>query len=277
MPQSVRWAALDVRVTAARQVRGIEDRVVVGYGTFDGETVVALDPAQIYVQLDLELTNRGREEHVYEYRDTWDLLLASGQRLMPVDGLVVRILPGDATTAQLHYALDAEVDLTGSSFELNGGSRTSHESELIPLDAPYSQQYPRRITSMVGQHSTFVADSNGATVDIDEAVYDVNYERVSRAPKGKRIVWLKLAFTSTHKNGGHYSSDDIRLVIDGRAQTAIVWDHAIIDAGETVAFPHAFEVDADATSFEIVFPDGTTEGKRFAVNVADTVLAADIP
>lgn len=196
---------------------------------------------------------------------------------MPADGISVRILPGDSTTARLHYALGAEVDLTGAVLELNGSDRTSLESEHIPLDAPYEQQYPRRITSMVGSETTFIADSTGATVAIDEAAYDINYERHSRASKGKRIVWLKLAFTRTYEHVGHYSSDDIRIVIDGRAQTSIVWDYATIDAGETTVLPLAFEVDAAATSFEIVFPDGTAEGKRFAVNVADTTLARDIP
>jgi len=277
MTQSVRWSSIDVGVTGARQVRGVGDASAVGIDDYGRALTGSLDPSQIYVELDLELTNRGVEEGVLEHRGTWDLVLAGGQRIMPSDWLDVRVLPGDTASAQLHYAVDAEVDLTGATLVLNGEDRTSAEPEHIPLDVPYVQQYPRRIASMVGQQVAYKVDNDHATVAIDEAAYDVNYERKHRAPQGKRLVWLKLAFTSNDPRGGFYSADEVRLVVDGRAQTSVDHGFEVIDAGETMVFPLAFVVDAATATFEIVFPDGTPEGKRFLVDVADTVLARDIP
>jgi hypothetical protein len=117
-----------------------------------------------------------------------------------------------------------------------------------------------------------------ALMDVDEAVYDVNYARDGRADHDKRIVWMKAAFTAApHPSSGLFDTSELRIVVDGRASAPKIHDSAVILAGTTKVLSAGFEIDKTATHFEIMIPDGTAEGQRFPVKVADTVLATDIP
>lgn len=275
--QTVRWASIDVRVVGARVVRGLSGPISGSYNALSAFGVEAADlaPNQIYVELDLELQNKGATEGDLSARGTWDLVLEDGRRLTSVDTLGVTILPSDDATTSLHYEVEPMVDLTGAKLVLNGSDRESHEPEELPLDQPYEQKFPRRIGSLVGQTVNFVADSDTASVHFDEAAYDINYAREGRADRGKRIVWLNLAFTATQRYGG-YSAGDLRIVVDGRASNPVDYENDTIAEGITKVFSVAFEIDAGVTRFEIMVPDGSAEGQRFPVDVADTVLATDI-
>jgi hypothetical protein len=278
--QPVRWANFDVTVMGARVARGLSDKRASGYDDAlrAAGLRVGLDPSKVYVELDLKLENKGADEVDYTDRGTWDVVLAGGQRLTSVDALGVSVLPGDQATTSVHYQVDDAVDLHGAVLVLNGGDRQTYEPEQIPIDRAYVQQFPRHIPTVVGQVVAYHVDTSKALVHVDEAAYDANDAREGRAKRDKRVVWLTLAFASMGENGGFYSADNLRIVVNGRASAPMRWDYAILNnEGITKVLPASFEIDKTATHFEIMIPDGTAEGQRFPVDVADTVLATDIP
>ncbi len=275
--QPVRWADVDVSVTSARLERGLSGAVMAPVSSWDA---ASFDPTKVYAVIELKLQNKGDKEADYSDRSTWDLLLKNGDRLGSIDAVGISVLPGDAGASTLHYAAAADAVLEGAQLVLNGDDRTTLEPEQIALDAKYVQGFPRRITSMVGQTIPFKeSDWDPCAAHVDEAVVDTGYRRAGRADRGTRVVWLTLAFT-TKPNGSNYvNSGELRIIVDGRASAAAHdwYQYGGVGAGITVVRSVGFEIDKSATRFEIMIPDGTPTGARFPVNVADTVLATDIP
>jgi hypothetical protein len=263
--QSVRWASVDVSVTGARQTRAAP---VDAQGS-DWFFYPIAPP--IYVELDLQLENKGARETALNWRDTWDLLLSDGTRLRPDDGFTVRILPGDTATASLHYQVEDVVALEGAKLILEGEARATLEPQPLPLDALNVQEFPRRIPQLVGQ--TLHTD-DGDVIQIDEAAYDVNFLRASRARRGKRFVWLRVAVTAAAR--GYLDTGDFRVVVDGRASAPEERDFLLIDAMSTEVASVGFEIDASVTHFELTIPTSNYAVARFPVDVGDTVLASDL-
>jgi hypothetical protein len=267
--QVARWASVDVSITGVRHERGA---IKQGKNVW-GEVANVLDPAKVYVEIDPTLENKGDDEVDYSQRSTWDLLLADGRRLQSADSLAVTILPGYVATTSLHYLVDDMADLAGAELVLAGAERGQLEPEHLPLDAPYASEFPRRITTLVGQR---VVVKNDLDVQVEEAVYDVNLERDGRALAGKRIVWLGLAFTNPHEDEESADAADVRLVVNGRASAPIDADRHWVDGNTTEVLWAHFEIDAAVVSFDIVIPTSDPAGARFPVTVASTAFASDL-
>jgi hypothetical protein len=281
VPNTVRWAGVDVALIGARQIGGRSDEIAVSGNTdlfvfsYDDPTSLGqLDPYQTYVELDLELTNHDREELDYVSRDTWDLRLADGSRLQSVDSLDVRVLPGDTAATKLHYAVEDGVDLAGAVLVLEGAERAVFEPEQIPLDAEHVRQFPRRIESLVGQ----VIEDERLRIEVDEAIWDHNVANIGRAKLGKRIVWMNLAVAPLDENGLHWSASETRVSVDGRGIAPREWDHAIVDGNTTMIMFTAFEIDADASTIEVGIPlRDAAELHRFPVDLNASVLVNALP
>jgi hypothetical protein len=276
--QPVRWASVDVTITGARVMRGLDTDVVPSWSTY-GTFKSTLDPSKIYAELDLSITEKGSTETDYTDRSTWDLKLREGTRLQSVDALGVSILPGDTVHTQLHYELDAATSLAGATLILNGDSRGELEPEEVPLDESKPQEYPRRIATLVGKESAIAEEYTGAaSLRIDEAVLDINVARSGRAVRGRRCVWLRAAVTAAADDWYVGGVRGLRLVIDGRASAPSEYEHSSVLEGTTETFFVAFEIAEAVTAFELFVPDGTAAGRRFPVNLTkDAVYADDVP
>lgn len=280
MTQSVRWASADVSVTGAGLERGQAENVGAPTDTSFLFSGGSLDPAAVYVKLDLKLENKGADELDYTERATWDLVLRNGTRLSSIDALGVRVLPGDSAATSLHYVASENTDLTGAALELNCEDRTACEPEHVPLDARYVQEFPRRIESLVGQMVDYWDGSLGlGPLHVDEAVYDLNYARKTRAKRDMRAVWLSVAMTApgTSSSTQLFDTGALRISVNGRASAPSSHEIIVADRNTTHVLSVEFEIPKTATAFEIMIPDGTPNGQRFPVDVADTRLALDIP
>lgn len=274
--QQVQWAALRVSVLDARIERGMdaeqESTDEWGFHTY-------LEPADIYVELDVEIHSEDKDIVDYSTRATWDLVLADGTRVMSANALGLMISRGDTATTTLRYVVDDVVDLAGASLELNGEERADREPERIPLDAAYVRRYPQLLTEAVGKviEPTVRNDRGdllGVRFEVLDAVYDVNDPVIgARVPVDQRIVRMDVVATGV---GDHakVDDDDFLIVVDGRSYA--VADGVpveFLDAGLSANFHVVFTVDPTARRFEVVFRTWNTESQqRIAIDLDNAVL-----
>lgn len=252
--QDVWWANTLVGFRGARVERGMDPEVS--------------DARRAYVEVDLDITSHESEEVDYSDRATWDLVLATGERLRSIDTLGLLIAPGDTARLTLHYPLQTEtVSLTGAYLELNGSERGGLEPEKLRLDVAVPLVHSYQLTGLVG--ATLQPDdvSSGLRAVFHDARYGTNSPIGMRAAAGERFVTLSVAITYLGAASSIYIDyERFGIVIDGytfRPETAPT---EIIHEGETIFGDVVFAIDAAATMAEVAFNVGGGNFKRLPVN-----------
>lgn len=254
---TVEWGGLLVTTSGARVIGG-HDEVI---GEDAGGDTWQLDPALRYAVVDFALENLGDDALDYQWRDTWDLVLADGTRLPPQDYLDVLVLPGERASTKLHYALPESAVITGALVQLEGADRGALEPSRIPLDTPVERQFPRRLHDLIGQ----VVENDYERIEIDEAVWDDNNALLGRVKRGKRALWLRLTVTARDEDDHRWSGGESRLSVKGRGAAPIEWNHERIGFDGTFHDLMVFEVDDDVgvAELRLALHDGQSDPDHY--------------
>lgn len=252
--QSAPWADVQVKVTRARWYRGKRPDDLASRVTFS--------ESNVYVVLDINVTELGNFERDYTTRDTWDLILADGTRLRSVNSLGVNILTGDSPTIPLYYLATEDTPLAGASLEINGTDRETFEPMLIPLDRQASFESEIVLSSLVGQVITPTAGGD-LTFEVLDAAYGVNLTRAGRrAPRDRRLVLLNCRVSVSSIFGKSYDGtvEGPRVSVNGNSQAATEGALDTIYRDESIESQTLYEIDAKATAFDVIFD---TDGETF--------------
>jgi hypothetical protein len=247
VPQSVWWANVRVDVVEGRVARLSE---------------------ATRVDLSLELESHDADEVDYTDRDTWDLLLATGERLQPRDALGVRLVNGDRASTTLSYEAGPNAHLEGAALELNGWKRGSLEPERIPLDGSSEVVHSYRIDDLAG--STVDSDEPGGdTAEIVDARWGKNGVTGWRAEPGTRSLSVVLRLTA-RLHWLWMEDDSFRAIFDDNAVAPRENTCPVdIDVDTTAECIVSFEAPANPTTgaFDITFDgDGGRHRTEFSLD-----------
>jgi hypothetical protein len=257
--QSVPWGDEEIAILGAALERGMDS---------------TWDPEQVVAELQFSITDNGTSETDYESRNTWDLVLAGGTRLRPLDALGVLISPGDTAKAKLHYKVPVDASLEGAKVILACSDRTKCEPESIPLDSKWEQRYPLSLGSLVGAKAAGPDPGavNWIELKVMDAFVDLNDPpELGRAPAGERLV--RLDIVATHGPDGSIGADAylgnglFRIVIDGNSYEPVTFTNDTISANSSKELHVVFTMPASTNNFEILLnaPKGAA---RFPVDLA---------
>jgi hypothetical protein len=156
---------------------------------------VARLPEATRIDLEIDLENYDSHEVDYQTRNTWDLVLANGERLNPYGALGVLIAPGDRTRATLSYQTAPIVSLVGAQLELNGFERRALEPERLPLDEPIELVHSYTVNDLEGVR--LVSDEPGGDdTEILDARWGANSPLGFRSAPDERLLTLHLRITA---------------------------------------------------------------------------------
>ncbi|HVW25525.1 MAG TPA: hypothetical protein VHC69_09150 [Polyangiaceae bacterium] len=242
---------MSVRVVGARIERGSDPKAPLA--------------SQVYAELDLAITNNVHAEWDASGRDTWDLVLASGDRVRSENALGVLVSPTDTAKTTLRYPVTEDTKLAGAFLELNGETRGDLEPERIPLDAKWVREYPLEISSLTGVEAT-AQTGGGRSVEllIRHAAVDLN-DPDGRAPVDTRFVHLDVRGTAGATTENIFDTD-FRIVVDGSSFAPVEGVNELLQANASVDFEVLFTIPASTIQFDILLvPAGTST--RFPVDL----------
>lgn len=245
--QAVPWSGLEVQVTGARLYRGERPEELA--------PLISFSPASVYAVLDIQVTQLANAETDYTERDTWDLILADGARLRPINALGLRIVTGDSPTARLYYRAEEDTDLAGAVLELNGSERATLEPALIPLDVRTTFESHVELIELIGQ----TIEPQGAgelSFEVLEATYGVNLPELSvRAPIDKRLLALttRVGYSGNFSESFNSVDDGPKVSVNGNTIESREGDIDTISSGDTIDFLTIYEIDEGTVSLEILF------------------------
>jgi hypothetical protein len=250
--QDVPWAGASVKIVGARIERGSDPK--------------AVSASDVYAELDVAITNNAPSEWDVSDRNTWDLMLATGDRIRSENAVGVLISPTDTAKTTLRYLVTESTTLAGAFLELNGDQRGDVEPERIPLDTKWLRKYPLEISSLAGMKVAAQTIGNSSLeLLIRHAAVDLN-DVTGRAPVGDRFVHLDMRGTA----GAQWETivnNDFRIVVDGASYAPVNDVNANPQAHASVDFEVLFTVPAATTKFDILLTPGDTS-TRFSVDLA---------
>lgn len=265
--QDVPWSTTTVRPLEARVERGMDDDA-----TFD--------PEQTYVELDLAITNRDTRDLEYWGRDSWDLRLATGNRVRPANSIDMVVAPGDTANTTLRYLVPDGTTLDGATLILEGEVRGELEPELIPLDATWQRRYPLRMAPLIGEHFILAISTPDEAIDytIRDVLVELNDLDVGRADAGRRLVRIDLGAVGLRSFVGLYlDGSESRIIVDGHAAAPVASSFDAVDPGIYVETYAVFSIPADTRQFDLDVRAFYGEAsRRFSVNLdTDGALVTD--
>jgi hypothetical protein len=257
--QSAPWTDLQVKVTRARLYRGPRPTGLT--------SSISFSERNLYAVLDINITQLGSELVDYTQRDTWDLILADGTRLPPLNPLGVSIVTGDSPTVHSYYLANEDITFEGAALEVNGSDRETYEPLRIPLDTKQVFEDEIELSSLVGRLVAPVAEGE-LSFEVLDASYGINlFQLGARAPLGLRLVRLncRVRFLGSFSEAFSSSQDGPRVSVNGNALASVVGELGLIESGSFVDFVTMYEIDAAATRFDVVFDTGDTAFARLPV------------
>jgi hypothetical protein len=257
--QEAPWGDLRVKVARARLYRGPRPAELASRISFSEQN--------LYAVLDINITQLGNELTDLTARNTWDLILADGTRLPPLNPLGVSIVTGDSPTVHSYYPAEEGTAFEGAALEVNGADRATFEPLRIPLDTEQVFEHEIELSSLVGQLVAPVAEGE-VSFEVLDASYGINLLQLGRrAPRGLRLVMLncRVRFLGSFSLSFSSTRDGPRVSVDGNALASIVGDIDTIPSGGFIDFVTVYEIDPAATGFDVVFDTGDTAFTRLPV------------
>ncbi len=265
--QDVPWSTITVRPVEARLERGMDDD-----STFD--------PEQTYVELDLALTNRDTRDLEYFGRDSWDLRLATGERVRPASSLDLLVAPGGTAITTLRYFVPDGTTLDGAALILEGEVRGELEPEIIPLDATWQPSYPLQIARLIGENFVLATLTPDEAIDytVRDVLVELNDRDVGRADAGQRLLRIDLGAVGLRSFLDlHFDGSESRVIVDGRAAAPVASSFDVAEPGIYVETYAVFSIPADTRQVDLevraFYGEAST---RFPVNLdTDATLVAN--
>lgn len=259
--QSAPWADLELRVQDARLLSGDKPA--------DFPQGVRFSSSSVYASVELRVTSNGEGPTDYRERDTWDLLLADGTRVTPLNPVGVLVMPGESASTRLFYRVADDAELGGASIEINGADRRRQEPLLIPLDREHTFESEVRIDDLVGRF--FQPEGAGdLTFEILDATYGVNLVgQGRRAPRDTRLVQLdvRVKTTGDYETPFRNRERGLLLEIDGDRVVPEERIAAPVGAWDVLDVRLTYPVEEGVSEVELVVDVGDYEVTRVPVSL----------
>lgn len=260
--RTVNWGGLQVSVTGARVSRG-------------DAPASAWAPEAVFASLDIQIENVMAAETDYRYRDTWDLILADGTRVLSLEPLGVLLSKGDSPTVSMYYPVDEDTELSGAALELNGSSRDSFEPLQLKLDGDQEAEIEYELTQAIGQvFEPQPEASRTLRFEVTDARFGKNlFEFNSRAARGTQLLALGFKVTYFGPFSEAFDADLApKVSFNGSTHPSYYSGAEVIDAGEPAEFILLYHVDEDVTEFDLVFDTRDGEVHRFGVKLSEATI-----